>query len=547
MQFLGQVEVTASGLGIKNWDQLKEQLDKGNSANVNILYDKMMTEIEGFDGTNGWLGDYTGMVNGITRMNEILNGKQLMIKKSREKQGKANKAAYDLVITNDAGGQAFQTLLDEYGISIFDENYNYKTEDEFVKDFVSSVAFNEVRIEGTGSSTLSPLGEWLPYFTGTNKEQNEKKLIDLKPKSDEFLKVSVIDVPKKKGGLFTKESLQSGLRADAGVYDIAGVKYTFDKAGATAQAKEQYKLLTETVNAVQEKGVGTDDSFPVFNADAWYEGSDQYGAGSTITNTVGGAMDIANAPGDNPGEYQWGQFLENYLKGSGKMFIKAGDKSSSFVELSNMPNGKEILKQLYISSLSNQDSDKSKESRLKAIIQYNQNIGGKELAFLDGTPEQEYSGVVIQLDEKFTKAYMDPIVQDGDTEKDGLLDNTVTVIWPKGEFFNKADNQPRHHFEDYLQSGVPVVISRPGGGKVIFRNIYEEGNVINTVQAESYFQIWDDNLHQYVDQPVDVEQIYKKDFETWENLEKNTIQHLLELQTVNQNLQAADKGYNAKK
>ena len=540
------------GLGINNWDQLKEQLDKGNSANVNILYDKMMTQIEGFDGTNGWLGDYTEMLNGITRMDEILDGKQLMIKTSREKQAEANKAAYDLVVTNDSGGQKFQKLLDEYGISIFDKNYNYKTETEFVNDFVSSVAFDEVRIEGTGSSTLTALGEWLPYFTGANKEVNEKKLIDLKPKSDEFLKVSVIDVPKKKS-LFSKESLQSGLRAEAGVYDIAGVKYTFDKVGATAQAKEQYKLLTETVNAVQEKGTGTKDSFPVFNADAWYEGSDQYGAGSSISPSFGGAMDIANAPGDNPGEYQWAQFIENYLKGSGKMFIKAGDKSSSFVELSNMPHGKEILKQLYLSSLSNEDSDKSKESRLKAVIQYNQNIGGRELAFVDGNPETDYSGVVIQLDEKFANAYMDPIVQDGDKEAAGLTSNTLTVIWPKGEFFNKADNQPRHHFEDYLQSGVPVVITRPGGGKVIFRNIYEEGNVINSIQAEKYIQTWDADLHQYVDDPVDVTQIYKEDvgdhkgFQTWANLEQNTIQFLLNQQTMNLNLQAADKGYNAKK
>ena len=235
------------------------------------------------------------------------------------------------------------------------------------------------------------------------------------------------------------------------------------------------------------------------------------------------------------------------------MFIKAGDKSSSFVELSNMPHGKEILKQLYLSSLSNEDSDKSKESRLKAVIQYNQNIGGRELAFVDGNPETDYSGVVIQLDEKFANAYMDPIVQDGDKEAAGLTSNTLTVIWPKGEFFNKADNQPRHHFEDYLQSGVPVVITRPGGGKVIFRNIYEEGNVINSIQAEKYIQTWDADLHQYVDDPVDVTQIYKEDvgdhkgFQTWANLEQNTIQFLLNQQTMNLNLQAADKGYNAKK
>jgi len=535
------------GLGVTNWDQLKKQLDEGNSANVNILYDKMMTEVGGFDGTNGWLGDYTNIINGIVRMDDILDAKQVMISKSREKQAKANKGAYDLVVNSDSGGIEFQKLLDEYGVNVFDEEFNYKSETDFVKDFVDGVKFDNVEIKGTGQSTLTALGEWLPYFTGTNKEQNEKKLIDLKPKSDEFLKVSVIDAPKPKGGLFSKESLQQGLTTNAGVYTIGGVSYTFDEAGAIKQAKEQYKLLTETINGVQEKGTGTDKSFPVFNADAWYEGSDQYGSGSTITSTFGGAMDIANDPGDNPGEYQWGQFIENYLKGSGKMFIKAGDKSSSFVELSNMPHGKEILKQLYLSSLTNQDSDKSKESRLKAVIQYNQNIGGKELAFADDNAETDYSGVVIQLDEKFTKAYMDPIITGGDDDIDGLTSNTVTVIWPKGAFFNKSDNQPRHHFEDYLQAGVPVVITRPGGGKVIFRNVYEEGNVINTVQAESYYQVWDDKLHQYVDEPVNVKQLYKKDFETWQNLENNTITELLRLQTQNQNLQAADKGYNAKK
>ena len=143
---------------------------------------------------------------------------------------------------------------------------------------------------------------------------------------------------------------------------------------------------------------------------------------------------------------------------------------------------------------------------------------------------------------------MDPIVK-GENDSGSLTDNTVTIIWPKGEFFNQADrlNQPRHHFEDYLQAGVPVVIERKGGGKVIFRNVYEEGNVINTVQAERYVVRWDSDLHQYVNEPVDVQQIYKKDFETWEQLEMNTIKFLEDEQIINQNLQAKDKGYNANK
>jgi hypothetical protein len=279
-----------------------------------------------------------------------------------------------------------------------------------------------------------------------------------------------------------------------------------------------------------------------------YEGSDQYGSGSTITSTFGGAMDVANAPADNPGEYQWAQFLENYLKNGGKMIVKTGDKSTDFTDLTSDPNSEEILKQLYLSSLTSEDSDKSKESRLKAVIQYNENIGGRALAMLDGDPDTDYSGVVIQLDEKFAKAYMDPIVK-GDNDSGSLTDNTVTIIWPKGEFFNQADrlNQPRHHFEDYLQAGVPVVIERKGGGKVIFRNVYEEGNVINTVQAERYVVRWDSDLHQYVNEPVDVQQIYKKDFETWEQLEMNTIKFLEDEQIINQNLQAKDKGYNANK
>ena len=542
-----------AGKGIKNWDQLKEQLDGGNSKNVNLLYEKMMTEIEGFDGTNGWLGDYSEMLNGIKRMDEILNGKQLMINKSREKQSEANKAAYDLVTTTDSGGQAFQALLDQYGINVFDEDFNYKTEDEFVKDFVNSIKFEPVTVKGEGYMTVN-LGENGFFSFDDNMTQ---QMANKKPKGD-FVVSTPIDPP----GMGTNRDPNKGffdiiadginnpgatLNAQAGNLPIGGVSYTFDKEKAERIAKEQYQILTNSINAVQEQGTGEDESFPVFNADAWYEGSEQYGAGSTITSTFGGAMDIANHADNNPGEYQWGQFLDNYLKGSDKMYIFAGDRSSNAIELTSMPNGKQILKQLYLSSLTSAESDKSKESRLQAVIQYNQNIGGHALAMLDGDPETDYSGVVIQASEKFVKAYLDPIVKGDNEDANGLTDNTVTVIWPKGEFYNRADEQPRHHFEDYLQAGVPVVISRPGGGKVIFRNVYEEGNVINSVQAESYFQVWDDKLHQYVDQAVDVQQIYKKDFETWENLENNTITELLRLQTINQNLQAADKGYNAKK
>ena len=560
--------------GIKNWDQLKEDLDKGNSKNVNILYDKMITEVNGFDGTNGWLADYKETVNNVTRLDEILNGKQLMINESRKKQAKANKAAYDLVVTNDSGGQKFQELLDEYGINIFDEDFNYKNETDFVKDFIDGVKFETIEIKGAGTQiAMSTPGDW---SYSINNPAADIKATNLKPKSDEFLityglrtevqskyinedgspkgEMSVMETLKDIYSIksIKKDILNTPQNHGTTGFDIGGIGYKFDEVKATKQAKEQYQLLTASINAVQEKGTGPDDSFPVFNADAWYEGSEQYGAGSTITGYSGGNMDIANTPAQNKGEYQWGQFLSNYLENNGVMYVKQGDQSASFVDLTSDPNAVQLLKQLYLSTHSNDKSDKSKESRLKADIRYNENIGGRMLANLDGDPGQDWSGVVIQLDEKFTKAYMDPIVNStGTNDTEGLTDNTLTIIWPKGEFFNQSDsqNQPRHHYEDYLQAGVPVIVERKGAGKVIFRNIYEEGNVINTIQAERYVKRWDANLHQYVDEPVDVIQITRgeQDFKTWRDLEINTIQFLLDEQTINEDLKAADKGYNATK
>tara|TARA_R110000787_G_scaffold59416_2_gene134683 strand:- start:2566 stop:5880 length:3315 start_codon:yes stop_codon:yes gene_type:complete len=545
----------------KNWDELQEEVNNGDDHHVNLLYDNMINEINGFDGTNSWLSDHTEMVNDITRLDAILDGKELMIAGSIKRTRAANKASYELVTNTDSGGMKFKALLDEYNINVFDDDFDFKDEETFVEDFVDALRFQTINIQGEGFVTPGITGN---KFWSHNKEMNQQ-IQDLKPNIPFYKTVQEEREgygekrDKTKGFLdIMKDGLNNpsvALNAGAGNLAIGGLSYVFDEAAASDKARENYQIMNETMNEIQQKGTGTDESFQVHNADAWYEGSEQYGSGSTITAYSGGAMDIANSANDNPGEYQFDQFIKNYLEDKGTFIIKIGDQTVTAKDMESHPQGAELLKQIYISSQANADSDKSKENRLQLDIRYNENIGGKELAFLDGDAEQEYSGVVMQFNEKFANIYLDPIMREGKTKAqrpdDLLTDNTITVLWPKEEFSNQhnSENQPRHHYEDYLINKVPVVVEVKGGGKVIFRNVYDQGNVINTIQAERYVVRWDDKLHQYVNEPVDVTQLDKNkgDFETWENLEINTTQSLLQEQIINQALKASDKGYNAKK